>query len=184
MVIDEQERVFDVKSGSRGRIDYHIVAEVADSRRCIGYVYPTASWDVGIYQQYARDASLSRVLVAPVESLLKGQFVDVALRCWLVTASQRKSWVSPMERGFPNPESAGGDGEPSADNQSAAVHKYFPLPVDLRNPGAHGIAGGIAQKGRLAFARASSRVQRSDFIMHVHAKYHPDKYPRNLVVAT
>ena len=99
-----------------GRIDYHIVAESADSCRCIGYFYHTANWVVGICQEDARCVSSSRALVAPVESSLRGQFVIVALGCWLVMASERKSCVCAVERVSPNPGSAGAHEELFADN--------------------------------------------------------------------
>lgn len=183
MEVDEQDLVFDLKFGSGGRIDYYIAAGIAISRRCIGYVYHRTHWDVGIHQQDARYASFSRALVVPAESSVKGRFVDVGLRCWLVMASQPESCVCAMERGSPNPGSAGVDEASFLDSQSAVVHKYFPLPIDLRNLEAHEIAGGIVQQGRLVFAHGSSRAQTRAFIMHVYVKYHPGKDPRNLVVA-
>ena len=99
-------------------------------------------------------------------------------------ASQRDSFVCAVDRGSPNPESVGGDEESFADNRSAAFHTYFPLPLDPRNLEAHGIAEGIAQQGRLAFAHASSRTQRRAFIMHLYTTSHPDKNPGNRVAAT
>lgn len=128
-----------------------------------------------MYEQDAQYAASSGALVAPAGSSLKTQFVDLALTCWLTMASEQNSCVCTMERGTPNPESAGVDEDPSADNQSAAVNVCLPVPGELTNHAAHAIAEDIAQQGRLAVAHGSSIKERHYFIMRRFVKYHLDK---------
>ena len=119
-----------------------------------------------------------------MESSLNTQFIDVALRCWLAMPSEQNSSVCAMERGWPNPGSAGADGNSSPDNQSAAVNTYFPVLADLRNPEVHKIAKEVDRLGRLAFAHGSGIKQRRSFIMRWFAIYHPNKKNSNPDVAT
>ena len=74
--------------------------------------------------------------------------------------------------------------ESSVDDQNAAVHEYFALPIAPRNPGAHGIARGIAQQCHLIVAHVRNRTQGRASIKHVYVPYHADKNPGTLVVAT
>ena len=98
-------------------------------------------------------------------------------------ASEQSSCVCAVDRSLPDPESAGAHEAPFAGTRTAAVRTYFPLQSDLRNPEARGIAKGIVEQGRLAFAGGSSRDQRFPFIKHQFGRYHPDKNPNNPVVA-